>query len=320
MYNGPMNGNENHWVEITVRIPVADRDATIGWFLDRGIEGVQEEYRELEEAGEGVTVVSGAPGEWAADYPGNPGSHTIIRAWLAPDILPRIREQALRRFSDEVVTVREIPDRNWNATWLEGWEPTPVGQRLLICPEGKHIPEVGRRIAVRIRSGMAFGTGTHFSTSACLELAEDLLEQWPADSGCRVLDVGTGSGILAIAALLLGASRAVGVDLDEAVIAEARDNAALNDLSGRFEVSLSPVDRGLGSFDLVFANLIAQVILDLAEPLASATARGGHLVLSGILRCHEDEVEQAFDRLGMSPVKALRNESWVALHFRSNHL
>lgn len=315
MYNAPMTDPfRATWIEVTARVPRDHRDALVAWFLVRGAAGVQEEYPGLGALGDDGPVVSGSPREWDGQGPDNPGSDVVIRAWVPGRSGPELETKALlHAFPGMDVEARKVGDRNWNRQWLEAWRPTPVGRRFLVCPAGKAPDDPGPRIPIHLKPGMAFGTGTHFSTAGCLEILEELAAEGPLPA--RVLDVGTGSGILAIGALLLGSSEARGLDLEEDILAEARSNASLNGVGERFTTSAIALTDGTGGFDLVFANLIAQVILDLADPLAASTAPGGHLVLSGILLCHEEEVRLAFESRGLTVEKTRKDDSWVALAF-----
>jgi ribosomal protein L11 methyltransferase len=160
--------------------------------------------------------------------------------------------------------------------------------------------------------GMAFGTGYHASTALCMELLEEHLL---VASAPRVLDVGIGSGILSISALLLGADRVLGVDHDPVAVRVARENLELNALGDRAEVRQF---EGVpdGSFDLILANLVAQVLVDLADDLACAVARGGRLVAGGIVEERRDEVVRALQAGGLELEAELEREAWVGLRLR----
>jgi len=302
------------WTEVTARVAVGHRDALVAWFLNRGASGVQEEYPSLGTLGEDGPVVSGCLGEWDDEEPDNPGTDVVIRAWIPGPGVLNVGKVALQRtFPGVEVETREVGDRNWNRKWLEDWQTTSVGQRFLVCPAGKVPRDTGSRLLLHLTPGMAFGTGTHFTTVGCLEILEEIAGDGPLPG--RVLDVGTGSGILAIGALLLRSSEALGLDLEDDILNEARANAELNGVGERFVTSAQALTAGTGRFDLVFANLIAQVILALADILTHVTARGGHLVLSGILLCHEDEIIQTFESRGLTLSKKKRNDDWVAMAF-----
>lgn len=218
-----------------------------------------------------------------------------------------------------------IGAQNWMEAWKQHYRPIPVGKRLVIVPAWLDVPSV-ERVAVRIDPGMAFGTGTHPTTQLCLELMEEVLQETGtgapgAPASFPVLDIGCGSGILSIAALKLGATIALGVDIDEMAIRAARQNARLNAISderlllgvgsvreiraGNFPISRAP---------LVLANILAPVIIRLfADGLARLVAAGGSLILSGILVEQGEAVLTAARAEGLTLQAQRQQEDWVAL-------
>jgi ribosomal protein L11 methyltransferase len=211
---------------------------------------------------------------------------------------------------------RQIAEVNWVEAWKEHYHPIPIGEKLLILPAwiDEFPPE---RTAIRIEPGMAFGTGTHPTTQLCLALAE----RW-VHPGEPVIDIGCGSGILAIGALKLGASYALGVDIDPEAVDSSRQNALLNDVLHKLELGTgSVVDVLAGKFTLhqaplVFANILAPIIIRLFnEGLAELLSPGGALVLSGILAEQEDSVMLAAQTHHLSLQERLQINDWVALCF-----
>ena len=156
---------------------------------------------------------------------------------------------------------------------------------------------------------MAFGTGDHPTTAMCLEAIDGWM---PDHQGCRVLDVGTGSGVLAMAAMKLGAGAAVANDIDPQAVEIARENAAQNAVTG-VEWTAKPLERIRGSFDLVLANIFANVLCHLAPRLSAATAPGGLLLLTGILAEQVAEVQAAFEREGLALVRRRDRGEWSLL-------
>jgi ribosomal protein L11 methyltransferase len=231
-------------------------------------------------------------------------------------------------------TFRPVRDENWAEAWKQHYRPVKVGQRLVIVPAWMDPPD-HRRVPVRIDPGMAFGTGTHPTTQLCLELVEAAVDRrlpvegsgLPEDAahpGYRaIIDVGCGSGILAIAALKLGLERALGVDVDPQAIAAARGNAAANGVADRLELGTGSVEevRG-GSFSireagLVAANILALVIARLlGEGLADLLLPGGWLVASGILEEQAGEVIAAAEAQGLRPILSRQQGDWAALVFQ----
>ncbi|MEW6282314.1 MAG: 50S ribosomal protein L11 methyltransferase, partial [Candidatus Eremiobacterota bacterium] len=198
-----------------------------------------------------------------------------------------------------------VRDEDWAENWKQFYHPRRLGRRLVLRPTWEDFEAKSDDLVMALDPGMAFGTGYHASTRLCLEL----LERAPCPG--RVLDYGTGSGILAIAALLLGARRAVCVDCDPVAVRAARDNLRQNRLSGRARVRLGeqpPRSR----YDLVMANLVAQVLVELSAELTGAA---GRLIAGGIVEERRDEVVEAYQARGMRLVDEALEEGWVALGF-----
>ncbi|MCJ7532689.1 MAG: 50S ribosomal protein L11 methyltransferase [Anaerolineales bacterium] len=182
-----------------------------------------------------------------------------------------------------------VQQSDWAETWKQHYHPIPIGQRLMVIPSWLNIPLQGR-VALRIDPGMAFGTGTHPTTRLCLEIIESLLDQVKQPVDLTAIDVGCGSGILAIAALKLGLNHALGVDKDPEAIPIARKNAADNGVAPRLELGIGSVVEirrgtfGLRRAPLVLVNILAPIIIQLLDDgLTDLLEPGGSLVLSGIL-------------------------------------
>ena len=201
---------------------------------------------------------------------------------------------------------REVADADWSRAWMDQYKPMRFGRRLWIYPSTIEPAQDADTVVVRLDPGLAFGTGTHPTTALCLAWLDGL-----DLAGASVLDYGCGSGVLAIAALKLGAARAVGVDNDPQALQASRDNAGRNDVSESLAL-LAPDADGIGVHPVVVANILAGALVALEPVLAAACARGGRIALSGILRGQAEEVLAAyapdFDEL---VVEAL--EDWVRI-------
>jgi ribosomal protein L11 methyltransferase len=167
---------------------------------------------------------------------------------------------------------------------------------------------------VNLDPGMAFGTGAHGTTRLCLETLAELFAG--SDPPHRVLDVGTGSGILAIAAAALGAQRVLACDIDPEACQTARENVLLNGVAQRVEITDKPLAQLEGDFQVVLANILAEENVRLADELTRRVAAGGHLVLSGILREKEDLVAAGFASLPLRGPIISRQDDWSCLHYR----
>ncbi len=183
--------------------------------------------------------------------------------------------------------ISSLEDRDWEREWLKDFGPMKFGSRLWICPGDFEVDDEDA-VTVRLDPGLAFGTGTHPTTALCLEWLDGLdLE------GTSVLDYGCGSGVLAIAALLLGSDRAIAMDIDDQAVRATVDNALRNDVRDRITVSNHP--RGVaGKFDVVIANILAGPLIELAESIVAHVRGSCLLALSGILSEQVDEVLNAY--------------------------
>ena len=186
---------------------------------------------------------------------------------------------------------RKVEDEDWERAWLDQFKPMRFGQRTFIVPWNHDLPEEAQgedAAVVRLDPGLAFGSGTHPTTALCLRWLDALASEG-ALQGQPVLDFGCGSGILALAALTLGAARAVGVDNDPQALTATRDNAERNAVSERLAVYL-PDDEPVATYPIVVANILASALDALAEVLAARVAPGGRIALSGILQGQQDEL------------------------------
>jgi ribosomal protein L11 methyltransferase len=207
---------------------------------------------------------------------------------------------------------RVTPFRNedWPAKFRAHHRAVPVGRRLIVAPPWARLAQKPGRIALRIDPGLAFGTGSHASTYLCLRATLDLSR---ARSLGRVLDVGTGSGILAFAAARLGAHSVLGVDPDPEALAAARANARLNGIGRAVRLRLAGIAEVRGRYDLVLANLLRDLLVGEAPSLAARLAPGGRAVLSGLLDVQAADVRAAFEAQDLRLARHLSREGWSAL-------
>ncbi|MBQ7565535.1 MAG: 50S ribosomal protein L11 methyltransferase [Oscillospiraceae bacterium] len=233
------------------------------------------------------------------------------------DTLLRQLEALREKYGDALAPLRaetrRVRDEDWENSWKQYYTPVAVGERFLVVPKWLH-PEIpDGRVPVILDPGMIFGTGMHASTQMCMRALERQLR-----GGDRVLDLGSGSGILSIAALRLGAKSAVGVDIDPMAEDIARENAALNELGAdRFTALTGDVigDGELvkklgGDYDVVLANIVADVIIPLSKVVPSLLAKNGRFICSGILDIRLDEVKLAIEQNGMEIESVAEQEDW----------
>lgn len=215
---------------------------------------------------------------------------------------------------------RQLEDQNWMDAWKQHYRPILVGERLLILPAWMESPDPNR-VAIKIDPGMAFGTGTHPTTQLCLELLEKAISDPGLSSDdFRVIDVGCGSGILSIAALKLGASAALGVDIDAGSLLNARENAKTNGLGDELILEVGSVEEirdgrfPIRSAPLVVANILAPVIIRLFDAgLADLIEKGGVIILSGILHEQAQSVIETAQAKRLQLKEQRQMGDWIAL-------
>lgn len=202
--------------------------------------------------------------------------------------------------------IEQIEDKDWEREWMENFHPMRFGERLWICPSWRDVPDP-QAVNVMLDPGLAFGTGTHPTTALCLSWLDSLDLQ-----GKTVIDFGCGSGILAIAALKLGAAQAIGIDIDPQAIQASRDNAERNGVSDRLSLYLPHQQPDNLSADVVVANILAGPLRELAPLISALPKRGGHLGLSGILASQAESVCEAYtERFALDPVA--EKEEWCRI-------
>lgn len=215
------------------------------------------------------------------------------------------------------IGVAKMADEDWENNWKQFYKPIPIGERLLVVPQWMQEIDTNGRIPVILDPGMIFGTGAHASTQMCMKELERHIH-----GGERVIDLGSGSGILSITALLLGAASAIGVDIDPKAEDIARENAAMNALTlDRFNAITGDVigDRGVmeklaeGGYDVVLANIVADVIIPLSTVVPHFLRDGAPFICSGILATRADEVIAAIERAGMRIVGRDQIDDWCRL-------
>lgn len=312
-----------HWMELSVTCDPEAVEA-VGELFSRHVEGgvaIEEPYT-LHDDGQAHLPLPSAP--------------VIVRAYVPADAAgedasARVEEGLWYLSRIDVgkvgpLSIRRVAEEDWANAWKEHYHVLHLGARTVIKPSWREYTPAADEVVVELDPGMAFGTGLHPTTRGCLLLLEQSLR--PGD---RVLDVGTGSGILALAALKLGAAHVLALDVSDVAVAAARANAAANGVAERMEVRHAtlrgaagepylPLPAGLptlgdeiGTFDLVLANIIARVIADLAPALLRAVRPGGTLIASGIIAPRLDEAEAPLRAAGLSDIRREQEGDWITL-------
>ena len=279
---------------LAVDVPQAESDDCAALLIDQGARGA-----EVHDGS--VAPIPGAPCP--------PAGRALVVAFFEE----RAEAEAAGAALGLAGRVAEIPDQDWGESWKAGLAPAVVG-RVYVRPSWIQACPPPGTVEVVLDPGMAFGTGTHPTTRLCLEALGELLGEAP---GSDVLDVGTGSGLLAIAAKKLGARRVAGTEEDVVALRVAEENADRNGVV--LELHLAPPDAVPGRFAVVVANILANTLVALAPAISSRVSPGGALLLAGILGGQEDEVRAAYERAGLArdPAHERSEGEWRLLAFRA---
>lgn len=205
-----------------------------------------------------------------------------------------------------------VNEEDWANNWKQYYHTQRIGKRIIVTPSWEEYTPVEGEVQMRLDPGMAFGTGTHDTTRLCLELLEEVVTP-----ETRILDVGTGSGILSVGGVLLGAPSALGVDIDPVAVKVANENAEINEVTDKTEFVCGDLtDKVHGKFEIVTANIVADVIIRLLSTVKNYLLKGGVLIVSGIIDTRADEVENACHEAGFVTEKRLEHGGWVAIKLR----
>ena len=235
-----------------------------------------------------------------------------VHMYLAPDenpaeVLPLFKERLEASGIPYELATNGVEQEDWQNAWKKYYHAMDIGKRLAIVPGWEQYDT--DRTAITMDPGMAFGTGTHETTALCLEVLDERVR-----GGERVLDIGTGSGILAIAALKLGAAAAEGVDIDPMCVRTAGDNAARNGVEDRLTVLVGDLsDKASGVYDLITANIVAAAILSLAPHVPALLAPGAVFIASGIIDTRKEEVLAGLRAAGLEPFDVREKRGWVCI-------
>jgi len=240
----------------------------------------------------------------------------IIRAYLPVDEALEARRQRVEHALACLRLIRPVPSPtyrviaqwDWADAWKAGFQPLRIGRRILITPSWLHAPDYDpeRDLLITLDPGMAFGTGLHPTTQLCAAALEDYVK-----AGMRVLDVGSGSGILSVLAAKLGASEVVGVDTDPEAVRAGQENAARNAVDDRVRIIQGSYDAAEGNYDLVVANILAGVIARMLDE--GLAAHGARFIFSGILDSQKDQVARAAEQAGLWLREMRTANDWVCL-------
>jgi ribosomal protein L11 methyltransferase len=312
------------WLEVRMEPEPKNLDALCTLLDDLGIEGLV-----IDDGGDFESFLENNRQYWDyvdASLLAEKKGVCAVSLYLTDDAEGLSAFQTIRDAASGLVSslsVRRVRDEDWESNWMQYYKPIPVGDQLLIVPEWETVPEDTGRTVLKLNPGLIFGTGSHPTTAMCL--AE--LEQY-APQAESVLDLGCGSGILAIAALILGAKQATGCDIDPKAPKTAQANASLNGIDPEaFTVYAGDIlhDEALrqktaaGSYDLILANIVADVIIALAPDVQSLLTPEGRFICSGILEGRQTEVISALENAGMRIVNHRTSDDWHCYTAVDNH-
>lgn len=213
-----------------------------------------------------------------------------------------------RLYAEDII----VDDEAWKDKWKENFKPVKITERLVVKPTWEEYQASAGELVIQIDPGMAFGTGTHETTSLCLKMLERYLGENPADK--KVLDVGCGSGILSIGAALLGCADVLGIEIDEDAVKVAEENVALNQVQDRVRIMQGNLTEGIDfKADVLVANLMADLVITLAERAGAHLEKGGVFLSSGILLEKKDKVSAALEAAGFEIAEIAEDGEWCAI-------
>lgn len=310
-----------NWTEVKIYTTTAGIDPLTGSMLDLGLQGFMiEDAQDFDEFLHDTTphwdYVDQAVMEKMKDC------ETCVTIYVADNpqgmeelmqvrqILARLKAQDPDgKYGRLELEMKDVDEEDWSNAWKKYYHPVQVGEHLVVCPSWEAYDRKPDEVVLTLNPGMAFGTGTHDTTRLCMELLEKYIT--PQDT---VLDVGCGSGILAITAALLGANKIIGCDIDEVAVKVAGENAALNGVQNRIAFHQGDLTSQVeGSFQIICANIVADVIIRLSEDAGRYLAKDGIFITSGIIDTREQDVLNALEQNGFQVIERRTSGGWVAL-------
>jgi ribosomal protein L11 methyltransferase len=307
------------WIEVKVMFDQPGKDSTASdlaadlisdIFYDFGLQGVVVEDPALD-----------PKEDWAEDAIGRAAGNAVT-AYLPEDSQLDSRCRTLEKKLSFLktssglisrISYKKRDDEDWAHAWKAYFWPRKIGRRLVVKPTWRDYQAKSDELIIELDPGMAFGTGTHPTTSLCAIMIEKYIKK-----GDRFLDVGTGSGILMIAAVMMGADRACGIDKDETAVKVAEANLKLNSIPSRnFQLkTANRVDETRQTYDLIAANIFTHVILDLLTDIKRVLNPGGIFICSGIIEKNRDQVTDALSDMEFEILETAVQQTWVAITSR----
>lgn len=302
------------WIQVTCRVPAGLVDTLAEYLIELSNNGVVIDNLRLDTFS--LDLIEESPVK-------------TVTAFFAEDVAVNDGIRKIESYLMEITkgypgfeyappAVSSITEEDWSSNWKEHFKPLRVGSRLVIKPTWESFPVTDDDIILELDPGMAFGTGAHPTTVLCLSMLEKYLTS-AMNSGAKTLsalDVGTGSGILSIAAVKLGVERVTAIDIDPEAVRVAEENCLLNKVDSAVSVSDTPLQLLQGRFDIVLANILAEELVRMAPELVRKMAPGGTLILSGILVEKEELALDGYAGFDVTLSEVVREQEWSCIVFR----
>ncbi|MCE5265213.1 MAG: 50S ribosomal protein L11 methyltransferase [Deltaproteobacteria bacterium] len=294
------------WLKVELFAPMEMIDALTNFVTEIGAQGSFQESLEPQSQN---------------DFPAS-ASGEVLKAFLPCDVRLKQRLAALQTYIDSLAQIfpelekphfrtEIIHDPDWGEAWKKYFKPLRVSRNIVIKPTWERFSPTGRDIVIEIDPGMAFGTGQHPSTRMCLEAIEEILLRDRTVDRWRVLDVGTGTGILGIACAKLDAEEVLCVDIDQKAVEVATENARINQVDDRVQIRYCDVTTLTGPFHLIVANITAKILIKLRSHLIRLLRPGGYLVISGIIEQNKPDIEAHFPGDSFPVHRLITEKEWL---------
>ena len=304
-----------NWTEITVAVANRDTDtaaAIANMTVPYGI--YIEDYSDLEQGAEEIAHIDLIDEELVAKDRDTSVIHIYISECdNAAEALEFLKERLTAEGIGYKVEAVGVNDTDWNENWKKYFHATEIGEKLAIVPSWEKYDNKDNRTILQIDPGAAFGTGTHATTSLCLDMLQSYV-----DDNTEMLDIGCGSGILAVASVLLGAKTAVGVDIDAQSVKTAKENAEINSVTDKTEFIVGDLaEKVRGKFSVVCANIVADVVIRLLENVKNYMEADAVLIVSGIIDLRENDVLNAAEKQGFTVIEKRYKDNWCAFALKA---
>ena len=299
-----------NWTELTITVPQEFTDtaaAIANMTVPYGI--YIEDYSDLEQSAWDIAHIDLIDEELLNKNRKSSVIHIYISECdNAAEAMEFLKERLKAEKIEFEVSSLGVNDSDWNENWKKYFHTIEIGKRLAVVPSWEEYENSQNRTILSIDPGAAFGTGTHATTSLCLEMLEKCV-----NSDTKMLDIGCGSGILALASVLLGAESAIGVDIDAQSVKTATENAEINNIENRVRFVVGDLtDKISGKYDVVCANIVADVIIRLLPDVKTFLKDNAVLIISGIIDIRRDDILKAIEKNGFRIIQEERKENWCA--------